>query len=62
MEIENFTGKSVLPVFQDFHARIFSKDLITMLAFPKLRDIEQQRKNKKASVPAQLYAGHLKNE
>jgi hypothetical protein len=34
IEIENFTGKSVLSVYQDFHARIFSKNLTAMLAFP----------------------------
>ena len=46
IEIENFTGKSVLSVFQDFHARIFSKNLTAMLAFPTRRDIEQNNDDK----------------
>lgn len=46
IEIENFTGKSVLSVYQDFHARIFSKNLTAMLAFPTRRDIEQNNDDK----------------
>jgi hypothetical protein len=46
IEIENFTGKSVLSVYQDFHARIFSKNLTAMLAFPTQQDIEQNNENK----------------
>jgi hypothetical protein len=34
IEIENFTGKSVLSVYQDFHARVFSKNLTSVMAFP----------------------------
>ena len=34
LEIENFTGKSVLSVYQDFHARVFSKNLTQILSFP----------------------------
>ena len=33
IELENFTGKSVLSVQQDFHARILSKNLTSMLSF-----------------------------
>jgi hypothetical protein len=47
IEIENFTGKSVLSVYQDFHARIFSKNLTAMLAFPTRLDIEQNGQNKR---------------
>lgn len=46
IEIENFTGKSVLSVYQDFHARIFSKNLTAMLAFPTRQDIEQNNDDK----------------
>lgn len=41
VEIENFTGKSVLSVYQDFHARVFSKNLTAMLAFPARLSVEQ---------------------
>jgi hypothetical protein len=46
IEIENFTGKSVLSVYQDFHARIFSKNLTAMLAFPTRQVIEQNDEDK----------------
>jgi len=46
IEIENFTGKSVLSVYQDFHARIFSKNLTVILAFPTRQRIEQKNENK----------------
>jgi hypothetical protein len=46
IEIENFTGKSVLSVYQDFHARIFSKNLTAILAFPTRQDIEQNNDDK----------------
>lgn len=52
IEIENFTGKSVLSVYQDFHARIFSKNLTAMLAFPAHQDIEQLNHDKR--YPYQL--------
>ena len=34
MELENFSGKSVLSVYQDFHAKIFAKNLVSILALP----------------------------
>jgi hypothetical protein len=34
MELENFSGKSALSVYQDFHAKIFAKNLVWMMAFP----------------------------
>jgi hypothetical protein len=43
IEIENFTGKSVLSVYQDFHARVFSKNLTAMLAFPARMNVEQEK-------------------
>ena len=33
MEIEAFTGKSVLSVYQDFHAQVFFKNLVAVMAF-----------------------------
>lgn len=41
-QMENFTGKSVLSVYQDFHARILSKNLARMLAFPAQAEIDRQ--------------------
>lgn len=34
VEMENFTGQSVLSVYQDFYARFFSKNLTSVLSFP----------------------------
>ena len=34
LELENFTGKSVLSVYQDFHAKIFAKNLVSILVLP----------------------------
>jgi len=34
MELENFTGKSPLSVYQDFHAKVFAKNLVSVMAFP----------------------------
>jgi hypothetical protein len=34
IELANFTGKSVLAVYQDFYARVFMANLTSMLAFP----------------------------
>ena len=44
LEVENFSGKSVLSVYQDFHAKIFSKNLASVLAFPTREIIEQNSK------------------
>lgn len=49
IEIENFTGKSVLSVYQDFHARIFSKNLTTIMTFPARLEIEQKNQDKRYS-------------
>lgn len=34
MELENFSGKSALSVYQDFHAKVFVKNLVSVMAFP----------------------------
>mgnify|MGYP003933705911 CR=1 FL=1 len=33
LQLENFSGKSVLSVYQDFHAKIFQKNLVSVLCF-----------------------------
>jgi hypothetical protein len=45
IEVENFTGKSVLSVYQDFHARVFSKNLTSALAFPVQSEIDENTRN-----------------
>jgi hypothetical protein len=34
IEVENFTGHSVASVYQDFHARVFAKNMTAVLSFP----------------------------
>ena len=47
LEMENFTGKSVLSVYQDFHAKVFSKNLTSVLAFPLHDKITEESASKK---------------
>ncbi len=45
IEVENFSGKSVLSVYQDFHAKVFSKNLTSALAFPTQAAIDENNRN-----------------
>ena len=47
IEIENFSGKSVLSVYQDFHARVFSKNLASALTFQTQSRIDELTENRK---------------
>lgn len=47
IEIENFTGKSVRSVYQDFHARVFSKNLSTIIANSVKSVIKEKTANRK---------------
>jgi len=57
IEIGNFSGKSVLSIYQDFHAKVFSKNLASALSFPTRSAIEantRERKHKYQKNFAQL--------
>jgi len=56
IELENFTGKSVLSVQQDFHARILSKNLTSMLSFHERETIA--RPNQGLKHPLQINFSH----
>jgi hypothetical protein len=47
MEVENFSGKSVLSIYQDFHAKVFSKNLTSALASPSREAVTQKDENRK---------------
>ena len=49
LELENFTGKSVLSVYQDFHAKVFLKNLVHVLALPVQTRVEDDCCNRKLS-------------
>jgi hypothetical protein len=40
LEIENFTGKTVLSIYQDFYAKVFFKNLTAVLSFPIQQKLE----------------------
>ena len=46
IELENFSGQSELSVYQDFHARIFSKNITSMLAFTAQKIVTETTKNR----------------
>lgn len=47
IEIENFSGKSVLSIYQDFHAKVFSKNLTSALVFQTQSEIDRNTRNYK---------------
>ena len=47
IEIENFTGTSVLAVYQDFHAKVFTKNLTSILAHPAKQMVRRNSQGKK---------------
>ena len=47
LEVENFSGNYVLSVYQDFHAKVFSKNLTHILSQPIKGIIERNSRHKK---------------
>jgi len=47
MDLENFSGKSPLSVYQNFHAKIFVKNLVSVLSFPVKSTLENSHTSKK---------------
>jgi hypothetical protein len=47
IEVENWSGKSVQAVYQEFHAAIFTKNMTAILAQPAQQEVEQQSRSKK---------------
>ena len=41
LEIENFSGKSVHSVYQDFHAKLFSKNLTSIIVNTTRKDVDE---------------------
>ena len=42
VEVENWSGKSTLAVYQDFHAKVFTTNLAAILAQPAQQEVVQQ--------------------
>jgi hypothetical protein len=47
LELENFTGKSVLSVYQDFHAKVLTKNLAAVLAHPSQDQVDRDTSARK---------------
>ena len=47
LELENFSGKSILSVYQDFHAKVFTKNLVWIMAFPGNNALRHQHQPRK---------------
>jgi hypothetical protein len=47
LEIENFSGKSVLAVYQDFHAKVLTKNLAAVLAHSCQDQVDRESSDKK---------------
>ena len=46
VEVENWSGKSVLAIYQDFHAKVMTKNLTAILAHPMQAVLAQARQEK----------------
>ena len=57
IEMENFSGKSVESVYQDFYAKVFAKNLTAILASTTSKDIDVAYKTRKYIYPDQLCSG-----
>lgn len=47
IQVGNFSGKSSLSVYQDFHSKVFTKNLIWVLASPAQDTVKQTREEGK---------------
>lgn len=42
LQLENFSGKTVLSIYQDFHAKIFQKNLTSVFCFPVQKCLDEK--------------------
>lgn len=54
IEVENWSGKSVLSIYQDFHAKVFTKNLTAFLAHPAQNVVAQDCLSKKYSYQVNM--------
>ena len=47
IEVENWSGKSVQAVYQEFHAAVFTKNVTAILAQPAQQEVTQQSRSRK---------------
>jgi len=46
VEVENWSGKSTLSIYQDFHAKVFTANLAAILAHPAQKEVALQSQSK----------------
>lgn len=56
-EVENWSGKSTLSIYQDFHAKVFTANLAAILAHPAQAEVARQSLHKKYTY--QVNFAHL---
>ena len=47
LEVENWSGESTRSIYQDFHAKLFTKNLTAIIAQPAQKVVKQQSQHKK---------------
>jgi len=51
VEVENWSGKSTLSIYQDFHAKVFTANLAALLAHPAQKEVALQSQSKQYTYP-----------
>ena len=62
LQIENFSGKSIHSVYQDFHAKVFSKNLTAVIATTTREDIIQKSRELKYDHQIKLCSSMIEIE
>ncbi len=57
VEVENWSGKSTLSIYQDFHAKVFTANLTALLAYPAQKEVALQSQSKQYTY--QINFSHL---
>jgi hypothetical protein len=57
VEVENWSGKSTLSIYQDFHAKVFTANLAALLAHPAQKEVALQSQSKQYTY--QINFSHL---
>jgi len=60
IEVENWSGKSVLAVYQDFHAKVFTRNLTAILAQPAQTVVQQESQGKKYTYQVNMTNAYSK--
>ena len=62
LQLENFSGKTVLSIYQDFHAKIFQKNLTSVLCFSPQSRLDDDGKKTKIPPTGQFRPSAVKYE